>query len=160
MLETTLERRGRRLLKGGGDDEDIPTDSSSLNLHDEQAKEIRLGPITRARAKLIEQQVNFLLTESDVVLNENYIPPNSLYVCMIRYYDEGKAQGGEDKIPDIGRPTIFERPTSATRTATSVYRRPPAKDGLPMEFGRPTSVGYPMKQAPPSQKTNTSATDF
>ena len=31
MMEKTLERQGRRLLKGGGDDEDIPTPS-----HDEQ----------------------------------------------------------------------------------------------------------------------------
>ena len=60
MMETTLERRGRRFLKGG-DDEDIHTlDTSSPHDDDHQVAskkfndEIRIGPITRARAKLLE----------------------------------------------------------------------------------------------------------
>ncbi|KAK1604954.1 hypothetical protein QYE76_028627 [Lolium multiflorum] len=60
----TLERRGRRLLKGG-DDEDIPTTPlpPSLINEDEPAvelksNEVRIGPITRARAKLLKQQVS------------------------------------------------------------------------------------------------------
>ena len=57
--------------------------------------EIRIGPITRARVKLIEQQVNLLLIGSDVLLGEDFILPKSLYICMIRYHDEDKAQGGE-----------------------------------------------------------------
>ena len=78
-------------------DEDIPTDSTSPTLHDEQANQIRLGPITRARAKLIEQQVNLLLIESDVVLNENFILPESLFVCMIRYHGQDEEHEGEDE---------------------------------------------------------------
>ena len=65
-------------MKGGGDDEDIPTDSASPTCHEEQvvatktkANEIIIGPITRAHAKQIEQHVNSLLIESDVLLNEN-----------------------------------------------------------------------------------------
>src|SRR3954464_803080 len=93
----TSERRGRRLLKGGGDDEDIPTPTTTLpTLHDEQANQIRLGPITRARAKLLEQQVNLLLLESDDRLSENYILPKSLCVCMIRYQGEDKELGGAE----------------------------------------------------------------
>ena len=57
--------------------------------------EIRIGPIRRARAKLIEQQVNSLLIDSNVLLGEDFIQPKSLYICMIRYHDEDKAQGGE-----------------------------------------------------------------
>ncbi|KAK1630976.1 hypothetical protein QYE76_005291 [Lolium multiflorum] len=60
-LVWTLERRGRRLLKG--DDEDIPTSllPPSLANEDEPAvklksNEVRIGPITRARAKLLKQQ--------------------------------------------------------------------------------------------------------
>ncbi|KAK1697074.1 hypothetical protein QYE76_013771 [Lolium multiflorum] len=63
-LVWTLERRGRRLLKGG-DDEDIPTSllPPSLPIEDEPAvklksNEVRIGPITRARAKLLKQQVS------------------------------------------------------------------------------------------------------
>ncbi|KAK1609365.1 hypothetical protein QYE76_033038 [Lolium multiflorum] len=58
----TLERRGRRLLKGG-DDEDIPTTPLPPSLIDEdepavklKSDEVRIGPITRARAKLLKQQ--------------------------------------------------------------------------------------------------------
>ena len=41
--------------------------------------EIRIGPITRARAKLLNQQVNSLLTESDILLDENFILPKSMH---------------------------------------------------------------------------------
>ena len=79
MLEKTLERQGRCLFKGG-DDEDIPTTPSPID--DEElpvaAKtksndEMGIGPITRARAKLLEQQVNSLLVESALYFNENFI---------------------------------------------------------------------------------------
>src|ERR1041385_6004135 len=103
--EMTLERRGRRLLKGGGDDEDIPTTNTSPVRHEEQVDstkkkddEIRIGPISRARAKLIEQHVNSLLIDSDMLCNENFILPKSLYVCIIRYHDEEEdPEGGEDE---------------------------------------------------------------
>src|SRR4051812_36992595 len=78
-------------------DEDIPTTTTtSPTLHDEQANQIRLGPITRARAKLLEQQVNLLLLESDDRLSENYILPKSLCVCMIMYQGEAKELGGAE----------------------------------------------------------------
>src|SRR3954467_14491901 len=111
----TSEHRGRRLLKGRGDDEDIPTTTTtSPTLHDEQANQIRLGPVTRARAKLLEQHVNLLLLESDDRLSENYILPKSLCVCMIRYQGEGKelgeveVQGEEAK--EQGQATLEEEP--------------------------------------------------
>jgi hypothetical protein len=62
MLEKTLLQRGRCFLKGG-DDEDIPTLVPSSSLNDDQTiaakkdptDDIRIGPITRAHAKLLEQ---------------------------------------------------------------------------------------------------------
>ena len=97
MMEMTLERRGRRLLKGGGgDDEDIHTLNPSSTHDDEQPvapkkvsnDDIRIGPITRACAKLLNQQVNSLLTESDVLLDENFILHKSMHLCMIRFEEE------------------------------------------------------------------------
>jgi len=92
-------------FEGRGDDEDIPTTNTSPVRHEEQVDstkkkedEIRIGPITRARAKLIEQQVNSLLIDSDMLCYENFILPKSSYVCIIRYHDEGKdPKGGEEE---------------------------------------------------------------
>src|SRR3954467_9420982 len=111
----TSEHRGRRLLKGGGDDEDIPTTTTtSPTLHDEQANQIRLGPVTRSRAKLLEQQLNLLLLESDDRLSENYILPKSLCVCMIRYQGEDKELGGAEvqgeEAKEQGQATWEEEP--------------------------------------------------
>jgi len=73
--------------------EDIPTPLPSFSIKDDIAQdksnEIRIGPITRAREKLLEQQVNSLLVESDICVNQNFILPKSLHICMIRF--EGKA---------------------------------------------------------------------
>ena len=44
--------------------------------------EIRIGPTTRARAKLLEQQVNSLLVENANYSNENFILPKSSCVCV------------------------------------------------------------------------------
>ena len=53
--------------------------------------------MTRARAKLLKQQVNLFL--SDTLIDENFILPMSYYLCMIRY-EEGAsiAQGGEEQL--------------------------------------------------------------
>ena len=48
---------------------------------------MRLGPITRSRAKLLQQQVTSLLIEYDVCDYENFILPKSMHLCMIRVID-------------------------------------------------------------------------
>ena len=77
-------------------DEDIPAITPSPIVNEDapivtkknQSNEIRIGPMIRARAKLLEQQVNLFLNEPDVFINENFILPKSLYVCIIRYIGE------------------------------------------------------------------------
>ena len=53
--------------------------------------------MTRARAKLLGQQVNSLLIECDVCDNENFILPKSMHLCMIRVVDNTHIGGGPEK---------------------------------------------------------------
>jgi hypothetical protein len=83
-------------------DEDIPKLVPSSPLNDDQTivakkvstDDIRIGPITRARAKLLQEQVNLFLVEPDVFINEKFILPKSWCVCIFRFEEEGIVQGG------------------------------------------------------------------
>ena len=66
-------------------DEDIPAPSHEEQPVKAKSNEVRIGPMTRARAKLLEQQVNLFLAQTDVCIDENFILPKSLHVCMIRF---------------------------------------------------------------------------
>ena len=44
--------------------------------------------MTRARAKLLEQQVNSLLAQPDLCYGENFILPKSMHLCMIRFEEQ------------------------------------------------------------------------
>ncbi|KAK1647740.1 hypothetical protein QYE76_065545 [Lolium multiflorum] len=99
-----LGASGSTPFEGGGDDEDIPTSllPPSLPIEDEPAvklksNEVRIGPMTRARAKLLKQQVNLFL--NDTLIDENFILPKSYYLCIIRYEEETSiARGGEEQL--------------------------------------------------------------
>jgi hypothetical protein len=79
------------------------------------------GPITRARAKLLEQQVNSLLTEYNLFTNENFILAKSLHVCMIRFVaeasmthrGEGLHEDNRKMVPIISESTREERKAGA-----------------------------------------------
>jgi hypothetical protein len=105
-------------------DEGIPTSlpSSIENIAgrvDVQHKldDLCTGPITRAHAKLLEQQVNSLLTEYNLFTNENFILPKSLHVSIIRFVAEASmTRGGEElhennckMVPIISESTREER---------------------------------------------------
>jgi hypothetical protein len=115
-------------FEGSGDDQGIPTSLPSsiddiVGRVDVQHKsnDLHIGPITRARAKLLEQQVNSLLTEYNLFTNENFILPKSLHVCMIRFVAEASmACGGEElhednhkMVPIISESTREERKAGA-----------------------------------------------
>ena len=77
-------------------DEDIPAPSHEEQPVKAKSNEVRIGPMTRARAKLLEQQVNLFLAQTDVCIDENFILPKSLHVCMIRFEGIASiARGGE-----------------------------------------------------------------
>ena len=63
----------------------------------EKPNEVRIGPMTRSRAKLLEQHVNSLLIEYDVCDYENFILPKSMHLCMIRLVDNTRIIGGEEQ---------------------------------------------------------------
>jgi hypothetical protein len=56
--------------------------------------------ITIACAKLLEQQVNSLLTEYSLFINENFILSKSLHVCMIRFVAEAFMSHGDELYVD------------------------------------------------------------
>ncbi|KAK1679553.1 hypothetical protein QYE76_040401 [Lolium multiflorum] len=87
-------------FEGGGDDEDIPTSllPPSLPTEDEPAvklksNEVRIGPMTRARAKLLKQRVNLFL--NDTLIDENFILPKSYYLW---YEEETSIARGEEQL--------------------------------------------------------------
>ncbi|KAK1686809.1 hypothetical protein QYE76_047657 [Lolium multiflorum] len=62
-----------------------------------KSDEVRIGPITRARPKLLKQQVNLFL--NDTLIDENFILPKSYDLCIIRYQEETSiARGGEEQL--------------------------------------------------------------
>ena len=62
-----------------------------------KSNEVRIGPMTRACAKLLKQQVNLFL--NDTLIDENFILPKSFDLCMIRYKDKGSiARGGGEQL--------------------------------------------------------------
>ena len=70
---------------------DVPTSPSTT-----------LGPMTRARAKAIEDKVNSLLSELPLSSYESWLLPQEETLCVIRYLEEGhgiatfNGQGGKD----------------------------------------------------------------
>ena len=83
---------------------------------------MRLGPMTRSRTNLLEQQVNSLLIEYDVCDYENFILPKSMHLCMIRFIDNTSIEGATERVDEDdkhegGSGTIQER--VSIRTARS-----------------------------------------
>jgi hypothetical protein len=92
-------------FQGGEDDEDIPSPLPFSSIDDvavqDKPDEVRIGPMTRARAKLLGQQVNSLLIEYNVCDNENFILPKSMHLCMIRVVDNTNVDGGLEEQQEL-----------------------------------------------------------
>jgi phospholipase/lecithinase/hemolysin len=46
--------------------------------------DLHIGSIIRSRAKMVEQQVNFLLAKYNNFIDESFILSESFHLCMIR----------------------------------------------------------------------------
>ena len=82
VMKSTI--RGRICPKGEDDAEHpsiIPMESTPMH----QAPS---GPMTRARARAIESEVNLLLPEIDMNMNGTWLLPHQNMLCFIRYEDE------------------------------------------------------------------------
>ena len=88
----------------GEDDKDIPTvhatssvKNSPSNIKNTNQAQVFDGPITRSRAKKLQQEVNALLCEIYFNINENYILPKSCMLLLLRFTKENdKNTKGED----------------------------------------------------------------
>lgn len=92
-----LDASGSTPIQGGGDDDDIPNPLPSFPIDDDAAQdklnEVRIGPMTKARAKLLEQHVNSRLVENNVCFNENFKLAKSMHLCMRRFTDNTSIGG-------------------------------------------------------------------
>ena len=61
---------------------------SSVNNSSTSIKDTNHGPITRSRAKKLQQEVNALLCEIHFNINENYILPKSCMFLLLRFTKE------------------------------------------------------------------------
>ena len=86
-------------------DEDIPSPLPFSTIDDvavqDKPNEVRIGPMTRARVKLLGQQVNSLLVAFDVYDNENFILPKSMHLCMIRVIANTSIDGGLERQQEV-----------------------------------------------------------
>ena len=62
-----------------------------------------LGPMTRARAKAIEDKVNSLLSELPLSMNETWLLPKSEVLCMIRHQEGPPEDAHEENQPKDSR---------------------------------------------------------
>ena len=86
------------------DDEELPVAAKTKS-----NDEIRIGPITRARAKLLEQHVNSLLVENAISFDENFILPKSGCLCEIRYIEDGGMVRGSEKMQHMEQGVMINR---------------------------------------------------
>ena len=89
----------------GEGDEGIPSSLPSSATIDQatsvEAPDLPSGPITRARAKLLKEQVNLFLAESHNVINEHFILPKNSVLLVLRfdYSEMDRDQGYAAVIP-------------------------------------------------------------
>ena len=109
--------------------------------------------MTRARAKLLEQQVNSLLAQPDICLDENFILPKSLHLCMIRFEEfvarnEAEQRDMELDMKNTQECAREEREAGATQLDEEIHRAENSPISLPrQDFCCPGVAGTTGKDA-------------
>jgi len=75
------------LFEEGEDDEDIPSDEQD-SPHDGQDNDVYKGPLTRARAQLLQDEVNLVLNECEHASTKNYLLSNGSAFLVLRFQEE------------------------------------------------------------------------
>ena len=111
--------------------------------------------MTRARAKLLGQQVNSLLIEYDVCDNENFILPKSMHLCMIRVVDNTSIGGGPEEQQELEHNVTYgarEEREECAKKEDEETRQP----GLRPASARPGRPGTRSSRPPRRRKAGPS----
>jgi hypothetical protein len=155
--------RGRIFPKGGGDDAEhpvvIPMDSPT-------SPQVPRGPMTRARARAIENEVTSLLSQFPFDAHEDWMLPQTETLCILRYQEDplGEARNNgqvgkytdeeareEEVLLDISNRTSGLRPGHPAPGAynTIDYSNSPKSTYRPRTSGfRPDIRPSPRKSGP------------
>jgi mevalonate pyrophosphate decarboxylase len=82
---------------------------------------ISIGPITRSRAKTIQQEVHALLYEFQLNSNDNFMLPKSCMLILLRYVEENHQDKGHEA--RIGKVLVFPQGHSAISSNQQVIRQ-------------------------------------
>ena len=99
-----------------------------------------LGPMTRARVKAIEDEVNSLLSELPLSMHETWLLPKSELLCMIRYQEDPSKDAHEDGQD----PKSMEEENQWKKARTASRHRTSGQDpGHPAPGTSPTAAAQP-----------------
>src|SRR5215216_4767705 len=114
-----LKSRGRLFPKGGGADAARPTTATTSTPTSSPS-----GPMTRARAKLLQAKVNSLLSLCDFDTPLDGLLLHNHALCIIRYEEKNPQDGGApaDKTKNSLSPAVLPDLTTGT-TAWRHYRQ-------------------------------------
>jgi hypothetical protein len=97
-IEDTSESRTTP-FQGGEDDMTMPTPATSelaSAISPSTTLPIPNGPITRSRAKKLQQEVHALLYEFQLNTNDNFMLPKSCMLILLRYIEENRQNEGQE----------------------------------------------------------------
>ena len=99
-------------------DEDIPTvhDTSNVKNSPSNIKDTNQGPLTRRRAKKLQEQVNSFLTDCAFMISKDVILPKCSTLVVLRCTHEERA------------PDRTQKSTRSDRTTSSDYQFGPPKE--------------------------------
>jgi hypothetical protein len=103
-------------FKGREDDMTMPAPTASPTTFP-----ISTGPITRSRAKKIQQEVHALLYEFQLNSNNNFMLPKSCMLILLRYVEGNHQDEGHEA--RIGKVLVIQQGDSAISSNQQVIRQ-------------------------------------